>query len=290
MHRLPSLAAIRVFEAAARHENFTRAADELGMTQAAVSYQIRVLEQQIGVPLFLRERGRVRPTPAAADVSLAVTRAFGTLTEAFARLRDLDESTLTISCGNTVATNWLAPRLGRFQALRPDLDVRLEITDALVDFDRADVAIRATAKPTDNLFARCLMPIAVKPLCSPAFRERHPVNAPGDLLTVPLLSPSDPWWAKWFERNGVAVPTAARSGMRFDSQLVEGAAALAGSGVAILMPEMWRPEIEAGRLVPAFDLSVDTGMSLWFVCPDTRRAAPKNRTFLAWLLSELGAA
>ena len=290
MQRLPSLAAIRVFEAAARHENFTRAAAELGMTQAAVSYQIRVLEQQLGIQLFSREGGRIKPTSEAVDVSRAVTRAFGTMVEAFARLRDRDESQLTISCSNTVATNWLAPRLGRFQALRPDLDVRLDITDVLVDFDKADVAIRATVHPAEHLYAKPLMPIAVMPMCSPAFLERHPVNVPGELLGVPLLSPNDLWWTKWFEGAGVLAPGSSRSGMRLDSQMVEGAAALAGTGVAILMPEMWQPDIAAGRLVPAFELAVDTGVALWFVCPEARRSAPKNKAFLAWLLNELGSA
>ena len=287
MQRLPSLAAIRVFEAAARHENFTRAAAELGMTQAAVSYQIRVLEQQLGIPLFLREGGRVKPTSEAVDVSRAVTKAFGTMVEAFARLRDLDESVLTISCGNTVATNWLASRLGRFQGLRPDLDVRLDITDMLVDFDKADVAIRATVRPAEHLYAKRLMPIVVMPMCSPAFLERHPIDVPSELLGVALLSPTDLWWARWFEQADVFSPGSSRSGMRLDSQIVEGAAAMAGNGVAILMPEMWQPDIAAGRLVPAFDLSADTGMALWFVCPDARRSGPKNKAFLAWLLSEL---
>lgn len=283
MHKLPSLAAIRVFEAAARHGNFTRAATELGMTQAAVSYQIRVIEGQLGIALFVRDRGRIRVTPAGLEASREVSRAFASLKAAFARLLEVDERVLVISCGHMVAANWLAPRLGRFQTLRPDLDVRLDITAALVDFATTDVAIRATVQPAEHLYAQRLMPVIASPMCGPGFLKRYSICSPTDLLSVPLLSPGDVWWSEWFEAVGVAAGETVRTGMRLGSQVVEGAAALAGHGVAMLMNEMWQDDIAGGRLVPAYDHAVDTGMSLWFVCPNDRRHAPKNRAFSEWL-------
>ncbi|HET8613002.1 MAG TPA: LysR family transcriptional regulator, partial [Sphingomonas sp.] len=145
MRHLPPLAAVRVFEAAARHENFTAAAAELGMTQAAVSYQIKLLEERLGVPLFVRDKRRVALTDAGRRAAAPVGRAFDTIDAAFARLRAEDEMMLTVSTSLTFANTWLAWRLGGFQMAHPDMAVRLSVSDALADFvtDDVDVAIRA---------------------------------------------------------------------------------------------------------------------------------------------------
>src|SRR5919202_6175978 len=124
MRRLPPLAAVRAFEAAARHENFTLAAAELGLTQAAVSYQIKLLEDRLGVPLFVRSKRRVTLSDAGRRVAPLVSTAFDGISEAFAGLVDDDESVLTISTTQTFASNWLAARLGAFQLARPELAVR----------------------------------------------------------------------------------------------------------------------------------------------------------------------
>src|ERR1700754_1028017 len=145
MRRIPPLAAVRVFEAAARHENFTSAAAELGMTQAAVSYQIRLLEERLGVPLFRREKKRVALTDAGRRAAAPIGRAFDAIDAAFAQLRTEDEGMLTITTSLTFANTWLAWRLGGFQMAHPEMAVRLAVNDALTDFvtDEVDVAVRA---------------------------------------------------------------------------------------------------------------------------------------------------
>ena len=193
MRRLPPLAAVRVFEAAARHLNFTTAADELGMTQAAVSYQIRALEERLGMPLFLRAKGRVTLSDAGRRAAPLVTGAFDTLDGAFAALRTEEAGVLTISCSTTFASNWLAPRLGGFQLAQPDIAVRLHSTNTIVDFarDEVDVGIRSVRAPGPGLHAEPLFTADITPMASPGFLDRHPMRVPADILAVPRLSPED---------------------------------------------------------------------------------------------------
>src|ERR1700752_5390739 len=145
MRRLPPLAAVRAFEAAARNESFTAAAAELGLTQAAVSYQVKALEERLGAPLFVREKGRARLTPLGGRLLPSLTSAFDTLEAAFASHRQEDESLLTVTTTHTFANTWLAWRLGGFQMEHPDLAVRLSTSNELVDLRSGDidVAIRA---------------------------------------------------------------------------------------------------------------------------------------------------
>jgi LysR family glycine cleavage system transcriptional activator len=134
MRRIPPLTAVRVFEAAARHENFTAAAVELGMTQAAVSYQIRMLEERLGLPLFLRSKRRVTLSDAGRKAAPLVASAFDSLADAFAGIVEDDGAVLTISTTQTFASNWMAPRLGAFQFERPELAVRLITQNQIIDF------------------------------------------------------------------------------------------------------------------------------------------------------------
>src|SRR5690242_16039851 len=145
MRRLPPLASIRAFEAAARTENFTAAAAELGMTQAAVSYQVKSLEERLGAPLFVREKGRVRLTALGARLVPPLSGAFDAIETAFASHREEDESLLTVTTTHTFANTWLAWRLGAFQMEHPDLAVRMTTSNEMVDLStgEADVAVRA---------------------------------------------------------------------------------------------------------------------------------------------------
>lgn len=292
MRHLPPLAAVRVFEAAARHLNFTRAAAELAMTQAAVSYQVRLLEERLGAPLFHRDKGRVSLTAAGLRAAPLVSGAFDTLDDAFAAARRETAAVLTISAANTFAANWLAPRLGSFQLRHPDLAVRLDASDALVDFGRdvADVAIRSSRRPGAGLHAEQLFASEFTPMASPEFLDRYPLAAPADLLAVPRLTPNDSWWQSWFAAAGVVVASGDQAGLHLDSQVVEGAAALAAQGVALLNARMWTRELAAGRLVAPFALSATSGASFWLVCPENRRNLPRVRQFRDWLLAEVAAA
>lgn len=291
--RLPPLASIRAFEAAARLGSFTRAADELGMTQAAVSYQIRVLEERLGAPLFLRRPRQVVLTEVGRRLSGAVTEAFDALHDAFAAVLDRAEGVLTLSSLHSFASNWLAPRLGGFQLAHPNLAVRLEVKNQLTDFAReeVDAGIRSGCGPWPGLERHLLFPVRFTPVCSPEFLARSgTLERPADLLRLSLISTDDPWWRAWFEHAGVdPAGLAGRGGIQLDQQQMEGGAALAGQGVALVTPELWRAELRSGRLVQPFPLTVDLGSRYWLVYPKARRQLAKLRAFRDWLLAEVEA-
>lgn len=291
MRRIPPLAAVRAFEAAARLGNFTRAGEELGMTQAAVSYQVKLLEERLGVPLFNRVRRQVVLTEAGRRLAPLVSGAFDTLDTAFAGVRAEDEAMLTISTSQTFANTWFAWRLGGFQMAHPDMAVRLLTNDALTDFasDDVDVGVRAGLGPWPGLAATLLVRIDFTPMCSPEFLARHGgAIAPVDLLRLPLISPQDPWWPHWLREAGIDVPEGAiRPGVRLDSQANEGNAAMAGQGVAMLTPFFWRNDIAEGRLVRISDQISSRGYAYWLVYPEHRRNAPKIKRFREWLLAEI---
>lgn len=290
MRNLPPLAAIRVFEAAARHQNFTAAAVELAMTQAAVSYQIKLLEERVGVLLFWREKKRVILTDAGQRVAPALSQAFDAIDSSFAQLRREDATMLTISTTSTFANVWFAWRLGGFQMAHPEMAVRLDVRDALVDFarDDVDVAVRAGRAPSPGVESELLLRIDFTPMCSPAFLKQHGPIEPIDLLRLQQISPQDPWWEYWLREAGVDVPTGPiRPGVRLDSQATEGSAAMAGQGVAMLTPYFWRNDIAEGRLVRPFEQVSSRGYGYWLVMPEHRRAVPKIKRFRDWLRAEI---
>ena len=291
MRKLPPLAAVRVFEAAARHGNFTRAAEELGMTQAAVSYQVKLLEARLGIALFRRDKRKVVLSEAGAQAASQVSRGFDAIEQAFSRLRAEDERLLVISAPNTFANAWLAWRLGSFQMTHPDMAVRVDTSDALADLEggAVDCAIRSGQGHWPGLASERLLPIDFTPMVSPAFLHRHGPVRPADLLDLPRLSPEDDWWAIWLREAGVALPEAPpRGGVRLDSQAHEGRAAIAGQGVAILTPFFWRTELAEGRLVRPFEVVATRGDAYWLVVAEARRNVPKIKRFREWLRAEIG--
>jgi LysR family glycine cleavage system transcriptional activator len=290
MRRLPPLAAVRVFEAAARHGNFTRAAEELGMTQAAVSYQMKLLEERLGAPLFTRAGRGIALTDHGRRIAPQVTGAFDVLGEAFAAVRAENESVLTISAPRTFATNWLAGRLGGFQLSRPGLAVRMSVKDEIVDLaaGEADVGIRGMPEPWPGLVSHFLMRMPVLPMASPALLAKHPpVREPADLLKLPRLSPEDDWWDLWLDSALGARDPAEHAGIRFDSQILDGSAALAGHGVAILSPPMWQPAQDAGLLVAPCPHHVTYRNAFWLVYPEAKHGLAKIKAFREWLLAEV---
>lgn len=285
---LPPLAAIRAFEAAARHESFTRAATELGMTQAAVSYQIRLLEERLGTRLFLREARRVVLTDVGRRLSPAITGAFDALVAAFANAREDVGGVLRITAINSFAALWLAPRLGTFQMRQRDLAVSLDADNRIVEFAREefDCAIRSGAGDWPGLTQHFLFRIHFTPLCSPALlpADGSPLT-PADLLHRPRLSPQDSWWREWFAAVGVDMADAPdRASIRLDSQAIEGAAAIAGQGFAVLAPALWQAELAAGRLVQPFKAIAFGQGAFWLVYPEYKRNTAKIRAFRDWLL------
>ena len=287
---LPSLAAIRVFEAAARHLSFTRAARELGMTQAAVSYQIKVLEERVGAPLFLRRPREVVLTEAGQRLAPEVNRAFDILREAFVDLGRQEHGTLIVNTMHTFAAQWLAPRLGIFQLRHPEIAVRLETTQRLVDFGReeVDVVVRAGKGQWPGLTATKLLDVRFTPMLSPELAASiGGVHEPADILKLPLLDSDDPWWVIWL--NAYGLPLDVLDGQTTPSmnlQTFDAIAAMAGQGVTLLTPAYFQRELADGRLIQPFDHVIDEGNGYWLAYPEARRNVPKIKAFRDWIVSE----
>jgi LysR family glycine cleavage system transcriptional activator len=291
------MASVRAFEAAARTENFTAAAAELGMTQAAVSYQVKSLEERLGAPLFARERGRVRLTPLGARLLPALTGAFDAIEAAFASHKAEDESLLTVTTTHTFANTWLAWRVGAFQMEHPDLAVRMTTSNEIVDLRSgdADVAIRAGNGDWDGLEKHRLFESSFTPMASPECIELVEGRLgrrlePRDIPDQHLINPSDDWWQQWFSDNGVPADDAVlrRPGVRLENQANEGHAAMAGQGFALLTPLLWKGDVAQGRLVVPFPERVSArGWAYWLVYPAERKMVPKVKRFREWLLEEM---
>lgn len=286
------LASLRVFEAAARLNSFTRAAAELGMTQAAVSWQIKALEGRLNQSLFHRLPREVRPTEAGERLSRAATEAMTLLRRAVMDLTEADVGVLSITTMATLATQWLAPRLGGFQLAHPELAVRLDTAPHVVDLGRDgfDVAIRSGTGDWPGVEAVKMMPSLFTPLCSPRCRDRLNLRRPEDLLTAPRIG-EEKEWAVWFAAAGLPAEGRAPSRLRADYQALEVAAALGDQGVALASPILFAREIEAGLLVRLFALTVDLlpGYAYWLCWPQGRRRVGKIARFRDWLLEEVQA-
>jgi LysR family transcriptional regulator, glycine cleavage system transcriptional activator len=297
MRRLPPLAAIRAFEAAARTENFTAAAAELGMTQAAVSYQVKSLEERLGSPLFVREKGRARLTPLGQRLLPPLSGAFDAIEAAFASHREEDETLLTITTTHTFANTWLAWRLGAFQMEHPDLAVRMTTSNEVCDLrgGDADVAIRGGSGGWEGLEEHKLFETNFTPMASPDCIEAVECKLgrklePHDMPHQNRINPSDDWWQQWFADNGIPYDESIlrRAGIRLENQANEGHAAMAGQGFGLLTPLLWKGDVAAGRLcVPFPDRISVRGWSYWLAYPRERRMVPKVKRFREWLLVEM---
>jgi len=284
------MSAIRVFEAAARHQSFTRAAAELGMTQAAVSYQVRLLEDRLGLPLFLRLPRQVSLTARGRELAEPITEAFSLLRAAFTDFEEGAQATLSVTTMATIASNWLIPRLGHFRALHPTIAVQLSITDQLVDLAQSefDVGIRSGEGQWPGLQAHRLIPNHFTPACGPALLQGAPPYAPSKILAMPLLSPRDPWWQDWCRAAGLGtVDLTNRPDNAFGVQQYEGLAAMAGQGVALINPFFFGADIEAGRLILISDVLVKSERPYWLVYPTSRQRSKRIRAFRDWILGEV---
>lgn len=288
--KLPPMSAVRVFEAAARHQSFTRAAVELGMTQAAVSYQIKILEDRIGAPLFTRLPRQVTLTAKGQQLAPAVTEAFEALRTAFAGIEATAQTVLSISTLTTFAANWLVPRLGRFQQLHPNIAVQINISGQVVDFGQSDfdLGIRSGNGNWPGLEAHLLFPNLFTPVCSPELIQGVTLKEPSDVLRFPIISPGDPWWQDWFAAAGVRdFDPSQRPDNNLGAQQFEGMAAMAGQGFALINPYFFRVDLAAGRLVQPFDLLATSERGYWLVYPKARRRSHKIEAFRDWVLSEV---
>lgn len=291
MANLPPLSAIRAFEAAARHGSFTKAAEELGMTQAAISYQVKLLEDRVGTPLFLRQARKVVLSEAGKRLAPGIEEAFQRLGAAFASLRETDQNVLSMTVVSTFCTNWLVPRLGSFQMAHPNIAVRLDASARTVDFTKEDfdLGIRGGKGVWPGLKSHPLIPLDMTPLASPEFLARvGKINEPADLLKLPLLDWDDICWRQWFKVAGVDDPKFNGGPyIAAPTQQMLGLAAVAGQGIAMLTPAFFPTELKSGRLVRVSDITYRDEQRYWLVYPEDRAKSPKIRAFREWLLAEV---
>jgi LysR family glycine cleavage system transcriptional activator len=289
--RLPPLNALKSFEAAARHESFTRAAEELNVTQGAVSQQVKALEAQLGVKLFNRERQRLAITPAGRDYLLVIREALdhiGAGTERLMQRRGA--GVLTVSTSLDFAAKWLVHRLARFAAAHPGIDLRVSATTHSVDFasEDVDVAVRHGEDNWPGLEATRLCNEQIFAICSPKLLAGHDrLRRPADVLKWPLLRLEDQSkaWERWFALAGVAAPERLQGPvMNRANMLID--AAIDGHGVALARTTLAAWDLINGRIVRPFDLAWQPAGTYWIVSPKATAKVTKIRRFRDWMLAE----
>ena len=287
--RLPPLNALKAFEAAARSESFTRAAEELHVTQGAVSHQVKALEATLGLKLFNRERQRLTLTEAGREYLAVVRDALDRIALGTERLVQRQTAgVLTISTSPDFAAKWLVCRLGRFAESHPDIDLRVSASAPRVDFAREDVdlAVRHGDGKWPGLDAVRLCSERLFPVCSPKLvTGRNRIKTAADLLKFPLLHLND-WttWGRWFEAAGISDPVAHGPSVNQASMLID--LAVDGQGVALARTVLAAWDLLNGRLVRPIQVSLRMSNTYWIVCPKVNSSVPKIATFRNWLLAE----
>ena len=296
--RLPPLKSLRVFEVAARHLSFTRAAEELHVTQAAVSHQIKTLEDWLGIPLFRRLNRALLLTDEGQTLYPPLREALDQMAAAIGRLHAEDASgALTVSTIPSFAAKWLVPRLSRFRQRHPAIDLRLSTTFEKTDFSRddVDVAVRYGQGPWPKLHAVRLMTEEFFLVCSPALLEGpHPLRTPADLKFHTLLHdivPSNvhvyfPNWESWLEAAGASEVDPSHGPSFLDASMTI-QTAIDGQGVALARTALAVDDLAAGRLVKLFDVVLPAGNAYWIISPEATADRPKIKAFRDWLLSEV---
>lgn len=296
---LPPLNALRAFEATARHLSFSRAATELHVTPAALSHQIKGLEDFLGVRLFERKARSIALTDAGRQLYPGLHSAFLQIRQAVASLERLqNDRVLVISAPPGFTAKWLAPRLYRFLIANPDIDARISSSMTIVDFgaDGVDVAVRNTRGPFDGLVVDKLIDIHMLPVVSPRYLDQiGALTAPADLLKATLIHDDSllgladiPTWADWFRAAGFDHPQLDR-GLRFNSADHALDAAVEGAGVLLGHRTLAYDDLRTGRLVAPFDITLKTGRAFHFVCPIGSEARPKVAAFRTWIGAEMAA-
>lgn len=289
--KLPPLNALRAFEAAARHMSFTRAADELHVTQSAVSHQVKTLEDWLGFPLFRRRNRTIELSSEGFSYLPTLSAAFDELSEATVRLRmGRAERPLTLSTTDTFASSWLVPRLRRFRAAHPEIDVRITTSDGLVDFAQAgvDVGIRYGRGEWPGMTAKILMTEDLFPVCSPALLAHSPpLKVPADLAHFTLLHDDmNEDWPKWLAAAGATEVDASRGPLYGHSYLVI-QAAIEGEGVALGRSALIGDALADGRLVRPFAGSVRLSWAHYVVWLDGTGEDTRIKKFYDWLMAEV---
>jgi LysR family glycine cleavage system transcriptional activator len=290
--RLPPLTALRAFESAARHLSFAKAAEELNVTPAALSFQIKSLEEHLGAPLFHRLNRAVDLTEAGRHLAPGATEGFATLRAAWRVTQRLtDQSSVTITAGPAFTAKWLAPRMFQFAEAHPDIELRFTASLKLMDFDRdeVDVAIRFGKGRDDGLFSTPILQDWVTPMMSPEMAKR--IRTSEDLANATLLHmddvtdlSSDANWSVWFRAAGLGVPT--KRGLRFSHPDHAIDAAATGAGVVLGRICLSERDLREGRLVAPFPIALTTDSHFRFLCPKGSEERPQINSFLTWVLDQ----
>lgn len=295
--RIYPLNALRVFEASARHLSFVKAAEELSVTPAAVSHQVKKLEEYLGLPLFRRTQKGLLLAESGQLLAIELRDVFVLLDKAMEHVLDNDShGTLSISVAPTFAVMWLIPRLHKFSALHPDIDVRISTDLNLIDFQRDDVdaAIRLSKEQPVGLETIKLCDETVTPMCSPHLLDGpNALKNPGDLCKHELLhnhsmdyDPHAPTWRSWLDAAGANNVDESR-GTHFGLPDHGLQASMDGQGVVLGWRFLSKQHVAAGRVVEPFDLVLPLGSSFYLVYPESYTHRPNITTFREWLLSEI---
>ena len=292
MMRLPPLNAIRAFEAAARHQSFSLAADELHVTPSAVSHQIKALEEFLGVKLFLRHTRYIEMTAPAQRYLPSVQRALEELNRSTRQLMGgMSDNIITLSLAPAFASGWLIPRLYDFYERHPDIEIRLSTSLKLIDFDRSDcdLAVRYGEGQWAGLAAHRVLAEELVPLCSPKLLEvDDSPKRPEDLKRQRLLfaTPRMGDWENWFSAAGVDC-TGLTVGARLESIALVLEAAASGMGYAVANRQLAEQELQSGRLVVPFDIATLSESAYYLIYPSERKDEQKIRLFREWMLGQV---
>ena len=288
LRRLPNLMALRAFEAAARHQNFSRAADEIHVTHGAVSHQVRALEQDLGVALFTRHGKRLEITPQGGRFAQAVRNALQDISDATQALRnETRQKRLTVSAIPSFASRWLAPRLGKFIEQNPDTELVLQSSGQLHDLvrDGIDVGIRFGQGQYPGLMVERLMGDSYYPVVSPGYNKGRLPTTPEQLKSAQLLRSDEPW-LPWFQAAGLKLAEPS-GGVRFQDLSMLIRSAMSGDGIALVRHVVATQELASGELVRLFNLAVKSPWDYYLACPPDALHKPQVLAFRQWLLEEI---
>ena len=290
--RFPPLSTLRPFEAAARLESFSRAADELHLTHGAVSHQVRALEEHLGTPLFARKGKRVALTPAGRHFAERVRGALEDIARAADAARARHENRLTVSVLPSFASRWLMPRLIGFMEAHPGIEVNVHASTALADFarDDIDIAIRFGQGPWAAHFCESFLDDEYFPVAGPRMNRGRLPKSPADLLApgVRIIREDRDYWPSWFKAAGVEFEDRVRGPLFNDSTYALQAAAR-GEGVALARRSIVGEDLERGTLVRLFEVAVASRERYWFVTAKETADAPNVKAFRDWVKAELAA-
>jgi LysR family glycine cleavage system transcriptional activator len=288
LRRLPNLVALRAFEAAARYQNFSRAADETHVTHGAVSHQVRALEQDLGVALFSRHGKRLTITPQGLRFAQVVRNALRDIADATQVLREeTRQKRLTVSAIPSFAARWLAPRLGKFIDQNPETELVLQSSGQLHDLvrDGIDVGIRFGQGQYPGLVVEQLMGDCYYPVASPSYKRGRLPITPQQLKPAQLLRSDEPW-LPWFQAAGLKLAEPS-GGLRFQDLSLLIRSAMDGDGIALVRHVVVTQEIASGELVRLFDVAVKSASDYYLACPPDALHKPQVQAFRHWLLEEI---